>query len=432
MFCSLMSASEIGLITFEMQINSLLNNNSDYQQLLNRYEQEKAEVKIEKSLSLFDVNFAYQNWENDITRDDLETILEESKIQEEDERWKIELEKQFFPKDFDATADKIDSSINLIRLEQELILAKSECLSDALDDIIDWYEADEMIQILEQKLKIISRENAILEELNKENIIEIKTLIENLEEIDNLEKDIADLQKICKKSMIQFNTPINVYYETMFQQIINENTSPDTIKFLQIVDKNREDKLIHSLREIRRKIKISYLKTVLPEVNLSLSYNWRNTEQEWDITKNDLVENMLRTQKEEYPEFGIEFSLPFNIFSNTSGKLALLNSYQNEIGYRFDELQLKWASFLSGRIISYRIARQRLTRKKRLKDLYNKNLEIIQNKFAEEPSLLGENPDLKLQKEKIKTQKADLEYKVAEMKLHKEIFLINRFGEEAE
>ena len=95
--CSILSASEIILSSWEAQIDKLLSNNSDYQQLLSRYEQEKASAQIEKSLSLFDMNFSYQFYDNDIERDETESVLEESKIKEEDERYRVELNRQFFP-----------------------------------------------------------------------------------------------------------------------------------------------------------------------------------------------------------------------------------------------------------------------------------------------------------------------------------------------
>jgi len=424
-------ASELSVIDSEILINGLLQKNSDYQQLLNKYEQEKATAKIDKSLSLFDVNFSYQSWDNDIERYEIGTSLEESKINEEDERWKIELAKQFFPKDFDATADEINASIDLFRLEQELIIARTEYLSDALEDIVDWFEAEEMTKLLKRKLLILQRENEVLEELNRENIIEIESLIENLEEIEKLEKNIADLQEICSKFELQYELPVTVFSETIFRKIIEKNTLPDTIKFHKKVDFKR-NKLIDSLRKIRSKIKISYYKAFLPEVNLSFSYNWRNTDQVWDTTQNGVLENMQRNQKEEFPETGIEFSLPFNIISNTSGKLALLNSHQNELDYRFNEIRTELDKFQIERMYYYNKAKTACERKKRLKELYNKNLEIIQKKFAEEPTLLGKNPELKLEKETLKNEKAELEYKVAEMNLFKEIILINNFVEEAE
>ena len=69
-------------------------------------------------------------------------------------------------------------------------------------------------------------------------------------------------------------------------------------------------------------------------------------------------------------------------------------------------------------------------RKTNLFKLYKRQQNIEQIKYEEEPSLLGTNPELKLKKESIKTAEAEMNMKLAEMKLFREIFLMNYFGEE--
>jgi hypothetical protein len=430
-FCLILTASEVGYkITWEMTINRLLNNNSDYQQLLNQIEQEKAEARLNSSLGLFDVNVTYQTYENDIIRKEVDSNYETSNIKEEDERWQVELNKQFFPKDFDAASDNINSRIDLFRYEQELKIAKTECLSDALDDIIDWYEAYYSMGILNQKLVIMLRENELLEEMVKENIIDVEILITNLEEIEDLEKDIADLQELDNEYLSEYEIPIYIYQDMLFHVIFENYTTPDTLMFLQKVEDKRCE-LIDEFQKIGRAIKFNYFKVFMPEVNLSLSYNWRDTDQDWDINVNGNFKNMTRSMDEEYPEAEIELSLPFNIFSNTSGKQALLRSYRDELGYRFNELRVDWKNFRKDRLLSYHTAKQRLIRKTRLNELYQSKMKTTMEKFKAEPTLLGTNPELKLKKEKLKTEEAELDFKIAEMKYYKEIFLINSFGEEA-
>jgi len=428
--CSVLSATEIGVMSWESLIDILLNNNSDYQQLLYRYNQEKAKAQIEKSLSLFDVNFSYQYYDNDIERDETETVLEESKIKEEDERYRVELNRQFFPKDFDASSDNINYSINLLRYEHELAIGRSECLADIFDDMIDLYEALEISKIQKQKLEILYDKKAILDELQKNDIVDIKELIENLEDIDDLEEKLADQKKKISRFMRRYDGEFKAFL-CPFQSYIEQNPQPDSILFKKIVSERRSD-LIKIHKRILRKVKINYYKILLPEVELSLSYNWRNTDQDWDITKNNNYENRIRNQSEEYPEGEIEFSLPFNIFSNSIGKHALLRSYEHELEFRFKEIDSEWFEFGDERVQSYLSALESYQRKNMLKEFYNQNFIMVQNQFMEEPSILGTNPEMKYKQEKIRNEKADLEFQIAEMKLFKEIYIINRFGEKTE
>lgn len=408
-------------------MNSLLKTNVDYQQALSRYEQEKAIYSIDTSLNWFDINLSHQQYDNDFTRDETETVLEHSDVEEKDKRWRIELEKTLFPKDYDDVTNTIGTRLNLLRYKQNLKLAYSEATEDIFDDMIDWYEADSMVSYLTSKLDILYQQNQVLEELNLQKQIGPDILIDNLEEIDKLEDDLYDY----KETVSVYNRKYGDILPEFLQKnrdFINQNPQPDTLLLQQKIE-SETIALMKEVKKLSRKIKLNYSNFFLPEVTLTLSYNWRETRQKWDIEKNNIFKNMIRNQDEEYPEGEIELSLPFNMFSNTSGKLALLKAYQRELRYCSEEMQLAWQKFAVDRLNFYHAARLEFKRKSRLSELYNNNLDIQMHKYREEPTLLGSNPELKLQKDTIKTHEAELEMKLAEMKLYKEVFLINSVRE---
>ena len=414
---------------FPVFMADLLENNPDYMKALSRYEQEKAFYTIDKSLGWFDMNFVFQQYDNDFIRNETKTVLEHSNVIEKDKRWRLELDKQLFPKDFDAAADAIGFRLDLLRFEQDLSLLKHVCQAEILDEMIEWQEARQMAALLQERLDILYQQNRILEELDLDNIIDPEILILNLEEIDDRETELYEFKQLDSFYERKYDNILSEFYDT-FQIFIKQNALPDTILFEQKINWEIAH-LNQAIQAVSQKIKFNYFYFFMPEMNLTLSYNWRETNQNWDITKNGVYENLLREQNEEFPEGEIEFSLPFNIFSNTSGKLALLKASERELHFRSREMHLAWQEFEVERINFYHAAQLELKRKARLKELYDRTLHIFHKKYQEEPSLLGSNPELKLKKETIQTAEAEVDHQIAEMKLYKEIFLINSFGEDA-
>ncbi len=410
-------------------MNTLLKKNPDYQQALSRYEQEKALFSIDNSLDWFDINLSHRQYDNDFTRDETETVLEHSDVEEKDKRWRIEVEKTLFPKDFDNVTNTIGNRINLLRYKQDFKLAYSEATADIFDDMIDWYEAEMMVSFLKSSLDILYQQNQVLEELNLQNQIGPEILIDNLEEIDKLEDDLFDYRETVSVFKRKYGEILPEFLQKN-RDFISLNPLPDTLTFQQHIE-SETNALKKEVKNISGKIKLNYTHFFLPEVTLTLSYNWRENRQNWDIEKNNIFKSMIRNQDEEFPEGEIEISIPFNMFSNTSGKLALLKAYQRELRYRGEDMQLAWQKFGIDRLNFYRAARLELKRKTRLHELYNNNLNLQIRKYREEPTLLGSNPELKLQKDTIKTNEAELEMKLSEMKLYKEVFLINSLVEES-
>jgi hypothetical protein len=409
-------------------LDSMLEKHPDYQQALSRYEQEKGLYRIEKSLNSFDLNFHYQQYDNDFTRDETVNSLEHSDVNEKDKRWHIELEKEFFPKDFDATKDIISSRINLMRYGQDLRFSYFSAVSDIFDDMSKWYEARMMTIHLQERLSILYKQNSVLEDLHRQKQIGPDLLINNLEDIGDTEKKLNDYKE---KQILYADKYGDILPEFLaaFEDYKVQAGPPDTLSFEQNVE-NEINGLTKEAGKISRQIKFSYLHFYLPEVNLKLSYNWRETDQDWDVTQNSIFKNRIVKQKEEFPQGEIELSLPFNMFYNASGKFNLLKAYGRELKYRSSELQVAWQKFSLDRMNGYNAARNDFLRKTRLNELYHEKLTLQMSKYNEEPSLLGSNPALELQQITMKADKAEADMKIAEMKFYKEIFLINYLGEE--
>lgn len=423
---SLLSAQEDNLKNL---VDSLLEKYPDYQEAVSRYQQENARFRIEQSLNWFDINFRYQQYDNDFIRDETETTLEHSEVDEKDKQWRIELEKQLFPKDFDNTISNIGNRLDVLRYQQEKILSYHTCSSDIFDDMISWYEADCNIKLLENRLNILYKQNSLLEELEAQNLIEPKILIENLEEIDDKEDDLYDYKEIRTEFEKTYGCDLLPVFLQSFDRFVASQTRPDTLNFSRIINSNIN--LMHKeAQKIASRLKLSYFYFFMPEVNFTLSYNWRKTQQNWTIEENNLTKDRKRNQDEEYPEGRIELSLPFNVFSNTSGKSALLKAFERELQFRSKEIALAWNSLKIKRLNAFEEAKLEVKRKTRLKELYEKNLLSETTQYNEEPSLLGTNPELKLEIDQLKLEDARIKMKLAEMKLYKEIFLINILGEE--
>jgi hypothetical protein len=293
----------------------------------------------------------------------------------------------------------------------------------------EWYEADMMATLLQAKLDILYQQNQILEELDLQNLVDPEILIQNLEEIDNLENKLYGYKETASVYISKYGEILPVFLGKYRDYIILK-AKPDTLVFQQKIEDETQE-LNKEIRKISSTITRYNFHFFLPEVNLNLSYNWRENRQDWDIEQNHIFKKMTRNQDEEFPEGEVEFSLPFNVFSNAGGKLSLLKAYRMELNYRGKEMQLAWDKFAIDRMNFYYAAGFELKRKTRLKELYDRNLSLQTRKYREEPTLLGSNPELKLQKETIKASEAQVEYDIAEMKLYKEIYLINSLGVEA-
>lgn len=426
-FTVLLLASALSAVQTDMKtwVDSLLSVNADYQQALARYERSKADLALVSSLNWFDVNLSYRTYDNDYTREESNDDYEFSTVNEKDTRWRLELEKQFFPNDFDNVTDITDARMDLLRYRQELKLAYLSAADDILTDMADWYEAEKSILVLQEKLDILYYQKQVLEDLEKENLVSPEPLILNLEEIDKREDDLNDFRIIAAGFRARYGNALPQYELAVVSYTA---VRPDTLALISRIEQETRI-LSREISKLSGRIRRNYLHFYLPQTTLTLSYNKRETRQNWDIERNSQFKTMLRDQNEEFPEAEIEVSLPFNLYSNLSGKLGLLKAYERELRFRGNDLLTAWDTVAAERMVSYYAARQELARKERLHSLYTLQQRQNQEKFREESALLGGNPEQKLQKDANKVSEAKIAEEKARMKLCKEIFLINNLGE---
>ncbi len=385
-----------------------------------------ASNKIEKSVNWFDINLKYRQHTNDIIRDQTEpSNTEYSDIEEEDSRWSIELNKCFFKKDLDNVHDLIEYRLDIIETQQKLVLYKIERLGDLIDDHIKIFEAQKQIELFKMELDILNRENQILEELYSRNVIKTSDLIKNLESIEKKESSLSNWNEILEKQKLVTKKNIPSFLESFESYIQKTSLTVDTTTF-----KQRNEEYIKSYKNQLKKV-LSVIKRnsyyfFLPEINASVSYNERTTLQDWKITE-DSEEEYLRERDitEKYPEFEVELSLPFNIFSNTIGKYKLLEALEREAFLSKYEIEFSFYRFEIKQLNSFKRATNKYQITKRLSQLYLKKYDIINEKYQSQPSILGTTPKITLKKEYIKNQRAELKLEISKMKLYREIFLIN-------
>lgn len=385
-----------------------------------------ASNKIEKSVNWFDINLKYRQHTNDITRDQTEpSKTEYSDIVEEDSRWSIELNKCFFKKDLDNVHDLIEYRLDIIEAQQELVLYKIERLDDLINDHIKIFEAQKQIELFKMELDILNRENQILEELYSRNIIKTSDLIKNLESIEKKESSLSNWNEILEKQKLEAKKNIPSFLESFENYIQKTSLIVDTTTF-----KQRNEEYIKSYKKQLKKV-LSIIKRnsyyfYLPEINATVSYNERTTLQDWKITEYSEEEYLReRDFTEKYPEFEIELSLPFNIYSNTIGKYKLLEALEREAFFSKYEIEFSFYRFEIKQLNSFKRATNKYQITKRLSQLYSKKYDIINEKYQSQPSILGTTPEITLKKEYIKNQRAELKLEISKMKLYKEIFLIN-------
>ncbi|HHE38670.1 MAG TPA: hypothetical protein ENL20_08880 [Candidatus Cloacimonetes bacterium] len=414
-------------------LENILQNDLDLQKKENRLKTLIARDKIERSINWFDINFAYRKTSNELTRDQTEKQnedqkLEHSDIKEEGERWWIELNRTFFEKDFDSVYDLLNAKLDITLGKFELDIFRIERSADIFSDFLEWKRADLVLEISHEKLKLQYKENMILERLFENNVIEPDDLIENLAEIKKIEKEISQQKEVIS----QFNKTyknLNVeFYEKLelFSQI--GDNKADTTAFKEKISAS-----LSALNSMQKKILSSlrrkYYYFYLPEINLSLSYQKKNIFQDWEIMEDEEFKLRERDFKELYPEAEVELSVPFNFWGNTSGKYHLIKSLERGVLTKFAEAEKELQQFENKLINDFITALKDFSWQEKIFELQKIKFERIKKKYEAKPSLLGKNPEIAYKKEEFKYKKAELDFEISQMKLYKEIFLINYFAE---
>ena len=413
---------------FYSYIDEFLQNDNEFQKKENKLLLLKAAKSIEQSINWLDINFDYQSNENTIKREQYDYKIsgaksEISNIDEIDEQLSVEISKKFFKKDFDNVTDIFFLKLDIIKNKHEYNIFKIKRLDDIINNFINFKQADLNLEILSEKLLILQRENKILENLYSENISSAEDLKQNIVRILDIENQINDWIKI--KNENSFFSDI-IFYQYFDEFINTANIIFDSTQINQKIDTQK--KLLHKdSRKLSNVLKLNYLYFYFPETTLSFSYNKRTTNQDWKISED--ADNYLRDRDivEEYPEFGLEISLPLNFYSNTIGKSNLLKSYKREIKIQNYELIIEYDLFKAKFLSDFQNAQKIYELQKRIYKLSEKQFENAKKKYNYEPSILGENPEIELNKEELKLKNSFVEYKISMMNYYKTLFIFKYF-----
>lgn len=416
---------------FGQYMQLLLNNDLNYQHDLNQWERAQAEMLLNNSLKIAEVNLSFQRYLNDIERNDEiseSSITNElSLIDESDSRMRIELSRKFFPMDFDETDDSINNSLDLLNLRMKVVFCKTRSLSNIIDDLLDWYEAEEMLPLIKKKIELLNYEKTKLTEQEGKRIISPQELIDNLEELEKQEKRQHTYRDITCLMKDKYGIEL-IDYINSIEAYITKDITADTL-YMQntceclLSQINRESSLIN------RKITFSRIANYLPELTASISYNWRQTYQDWDITIAGEKSFWDREQSEEYPELKLNLSFPLNIFSNYSGKKALVNNYKTQLQYIDQQYFEEVAEFQLKSLSDLQSAQTSHERKKQLLGLYEKIYHTNKARIDADPEMVEGIALQKFINTEYNYKEALLEYKLADMKLGMVIYLINSFGD---
>ena len=413
---------------FKKIMDNVLLEDIKYQKKENRLKLLIANNTIEKSVNWFDINLTYRQHSNDITRDQIDlTETEYSDIEEEDTRCSIELNRCFFRKDMDKAYELINNRLDIIESQQELNLFRIETLSNIIDNNIKLFEAQKQIELINMEIGILHRENQILEELYAKNVITVTDLINNLENIEVLENSLSSWKEIIEEHRFQLTSHTSSFLKSFEQYILTTPLEIDTIKYIEQSEQYKQT-YKEKIGKVLSAIKMNHFYCYLPEINTSVSYNERTTLQNWKIVENSLAEYLReRDFTEQYPEFEVELSLPFNVFGNVKGKYNLLKALEREAQIIQLEIESSYNQLEIIRLNSFIRSKNSYNASKRLSQLYSKQYELIDEKYRSHPTTLGNTPEITLKKEFIKNKKNELKLKLSEMELFRDIFLINYF-----
>ncbi len=300
-------------------------------------------------------------------------------------------------------------------------------MNDILEDMIEWYEISEKLTLYKEELGMLHAENVILDEYEKQNIVSPNKLLKNLKAIDKLEDRVYYSQSEIKKYEANYGERLEEFRQ-VFNQYMLTQPQADTLSFTSY-SIDLLNSVERKMERISNSIKLHTLFAFLPEVNLSVSYNQRDIDQDWVTTEDGDVDELTRVQSEVYPEAELELSIPLNLFSNIRGKNRMLKSFKQELRYRKNELQLDLNEFVIELKTALLSNSTSVTRKERIHELSQEQLNGVRAMFNENPELLGAAPEDRLQEEIISASKAEINYNVSRMNLFKTIYIMNRFDE---
>ena len=193
-------------------------------------------------------------------------------------------------------------------------------------------------------------------------------------------------------------------------------------------------KLQKDIKKQSTLINLRYLYLYFPETSLNFSYNKRATNQDWIIAEDDnefegdtKFYNRKRSLKEEYPEIGIKFSMPINLYSSIKGKVNLLKSFEKEVQIRETELTSETDIFAANLVTEYNKNKKMYELQKKIFELNEKSFNNLSQKYLIEPSILSITPEETLKQKELDLKKEEIDLITAEMHLKKIMFICLKF-----
>ncbi len=371
------------------------------------------------------LDFSFDYYDNEIDREETKESLEITDINELDKKLKLEYRKQFFPSDFDSSIDDFENKLDLMLARYNLAKAKLRSLEQVIDDSNDAIAGKYALIFNQKKKNIIDFEQESIEMLESNNIIEVDDLI-------SLYDDLLDLQKDMTSDKIDLLQVQSIYDKDFLDNIfvLFEKQNYSDIE----TEENMESELAfkNSIMDLSSSLTMMKAKSVLPEINLQLSYNYRKTNQDWLITENLVTESFDRVQEEYYPEVSLSLSLPLNIYSNMSGKFKLISSYKQQLLHEEQDLQEWFDSFLIKYRKEYINSSKEITYLEKINALYQKKM----NNYLKRNDELSEslNPQLQYELNKIKFELDVSNYKLQMKKLarYQALIILNKYNKEIE
>lgn len=412
---------------FLQVVNELLQHDADYQKIVSSSTRNRAMLDLNKSVNSGELNLEYKGFSNDISREEIkgiEAISEGiSNITEDEQSWKVELSKSLFPLDFDQYDDSMGGEIDLMEYDYKLFYVYLKSCDKIIGDYIKWYEAEEMIPVVSSELKILSARNASLLALREENISSSWELAENLEQILEKESKLSEYESLCEGYEMLYDISLSEFV-TAFEGFIAEENTADTLKFMNICDQvvSRSG---GTAKKIKRQIGRAKFYSYLPEVRGSVSYNWIDQDQSWDIWEDEEYTKWERTQSEAYPELSLELSMPLNLLKNVQGKLSLLSSHESNLKVNQRLCEAAVNGIKESYVGKLDDLQGKMEVREQLLQLY---IEIKESHEARANSSYTLPGDYSLKEEsvaEIKYQKNKIKYMKAQMQYNRQVFLIN-------
>lgn len=407
-------------------LQQLLSRDAAHQKLVLRLQQEQAHQSLERAVSGFEIKAGYRYYDNEIQRDEYEENAVESAITEEDTRYHVELSKTFFPKDFDATNDALKRDVAIHRYQQEVVLSAVEVTADILDDCIQWWEASQMIPLLQNRQRTLVEQWQMLEQQTNAQVVETDRLIEHLQEADDCAEKLLKYQKNKAETEARYGNSMPDVIAAL-QNFTGTTALPDTCN-LTAVQVQWQSLQERSITRIQRKIAWSTIPVYMPEIEISMGYLWRNISQDWNITEDGTTSLRTREQTEAYPEIGVELSIPFDLWNSTRSKKRLLTQYSRELHYRDSEITLQRTRLVNDISAEYRSLCQAVQRKELLEQLYLRQATAVQQTV--QLTLEEDASSTALDSARLKREKARVALQKSRYQLYKTVFLIEYLCED--